>query len=487
MEKSSIKNNFLYNAVSKYLLLLIPFVTTPYISRILGADGIGQYSYLYSIVSYFVLFAVLGIQDYGQREIAMVQYDSFKRNQIFWELTVLRSLITTIVLLIYFIFIQFHSQDKIFYYILSFNIVANFFDFTWFFQGMELFKITVLRNVVIKFGTLILIFALIKTKQDLLLYFFLMSFSVLIGNLSYILSLRHLIKRPQIECKNLLYHLKKTIVYFIPTIAVSIYQILDKTMLGLLTGNMFESGYYEQANKMIQMILTLIYSLNTVMISRVSLLFAQKEFEQIKKHTKYDVQFLAFICFPLSAGINAISSLFVPWFYGPGFERVAEIIKFMSPLVIVIGISNIIGTHYLTPCGLISKSSRALVFGATTNFIANILLIPKMGATGAVIATFVAEITITIIYIIYGYKAMDIARWPGFIWKYLLASIVMYVILLISCDFLNANIVSSIVQVVLGGICYFIVLYLLQEQIVHALLDKIKERLLRMKNTKVSR
>ena len=182
MSKKSICKNYIYNVGYQLLLLVVPLVTTPYISSVLGPEGIGVYSYTTSIASYFVIFAVLGTATFGQREIAYQQQEPEKRSIIFWEIVILRTLLTLIMTSVYLVYAIKSSHVGISmaqcFYLLS---VAT--DISWFFQGLEEFRRIVIRNIILKCFNIAFIFLLVKKEEDLLLYVFGMTILPFIGNL----------------------------------------------------------------------------------------------------------------------------------------------------------------------------------------------------------------------------------------------------------------------------------------------------------------
>ena len=157
----SISKNYIYNVSYQLLLLITPFITTPYLSRVLEPAGIGTYSYTYSIVSYFILLASLGVADYAQREIAYHQDDAHLQSRTFYEVNLIRFLLVGLSLCIYYFVVSSFSGDHLIYWYQALNIIAVLFDISWFFQGLEEFGKIVLRNFIIKFASIVLIFVLI--------------------------------------------------------------------------------------------------------------------------------------------------------------------------------------------------------------------------------------------------------------------------------------------------------------------------------------
>ena len=168
----NVKKNYIYNVLYQILAVLAPLISAPYLSRVLQPDGIGKISFVESVVSHFSLIAVMGINSYGQREISYVQDNIEKRSEVFWNTKVLGFCTSGVVILFYVIFSLFQKENSILYLILTLNLLAVFFDITWFFQGIEDFAKTVARNMAIKVVQIFFVFIFIKEKNDLMLYLF---------------------------------------------------------------------------------------------------------------------------------------------------------------------------------------------------------------------------------------------------------------------------------------------------------------------------
>ena len=221
--KKSITKNYLYNLAYQLLVIIIPIITTPYISRRLGAENIGIYSFTLSIVTYFITFGSLGVALYGQREIAYLQDDVKKRSNTFGEIIIFRICTLTISMIVfYFIFVLKTNQYSIYYKVLLIEMIANMMDISWFFRGLEEFKKTVARNFIIKIITAVSLFVFVKTKNDLMAYFLIYVLSDIFGNFSLWLYLPKYIEKVNLKNINILKHLKPTIVLFILQIAIQV-------------------------------------------------------------------------------------------------------------------------------------------------------------------------------------------------------------------------------------------------------------------------
>lgn len=474
--KASVKKNYIYNMLYQMLIIILPIITTPYIARTLGATGNGIYSYTISIVTYFILFGSLGMNLYGQREIAYVQNDKEKRSQTFFELLILRIITLSIsMLLFYFLFAR-SGEYSLYYKILLLEMIASILDISWFFQGLEDFKKIVTRNFIIKIISLILIFTLIKDENDVGIYILIYSLSNLFGNLTIWLGLRKYICKPsKINIKK---HIKPMISLFIPQVAIQIYVVLDKTMIGAITGSMTEVGYYEQAQKIVKILLTVITSLSTVMMPRIAKSYAEKEFDKIKYYMDKTFKFIYMLSLPLAFGIMAVSNNFVPLFFGEGYEKVPLIMIILSLIVVFISVSGTIGNQFLLSTKRQKEYTISVIGGAITNFILNLILIYKFKSYGAAIATLVAELIVMLIQFIYIRKDINIKDNLLLAKNYLLSSLIMLIVCIIIDKIVIDNLIGIILQVIIGIIVYFGILFIVKDkffiEIIEQLLAKLK-------------
>lgn len=475
--KKSVTKNYIYNLTYQVLVLILPLITTPYVSRILGAENIGIYSYTLSISAYFILFGSLGIALYGQREIAYHQKNKKEYSKIFFEIIILRCITMVISMLIfYFAFVN-DNQYQMYYKVLLLEMIGNCIDISWFFQGLEEFKKTVTRNMIVKLISVISIFAFVKTKDDLYTYFIIYVLSILIGNGSLWLYLPKYICKVSLKDVHFTKHLKPTIGLFVPQIAAQIYTVLDKTMIGAIILNKSEVGYYDQSQKVIKVLLTVITSLGTVMLPRIASSYADKKGDTIKAYMKKSFNMVFFLAFPIIFGVIAVSNAFVPVFFGEGYDKVSLLMKIISPILLLIGLSNVIGTQYLLPTKRQKEFTISVVMGAITNFIMNMSLIWKWGALGASIGTVIAETIVTAVqayFVRKNFKLKEVAKLGK---NYLFASIIMFVICLIIGNNISSNIISIVVQVLVGVVVYAVCLLILKDEFTSDTINKIKVKL----------
>ena len=469
MQNKSIKKNYIYNLAYQILVILLPVITTPYLSRVIGAEGIGIYSYTISISTYFILFGSLGVAMYAQREIAYMQDDKEKRSKIFWEIFIIRAITLTIsIFLFYFTFARSGEYSQ-YYKILLLEIIANILDISAFFQGMEEFKKIIKRNLVVKAISIISIFIFVKQESDVGKYLLIYALSILIGNISLWFYLpKYIIK---IKLKNLEFrkHLKPTIALFTPQIATQIYTVLDKTMIGTIIHDKAEVGFYEQSQKIVKMVLTIITSLGTVMLPRIANKYANGKQEEIKKDIITSFKFVYFLSLPMVFGMLAITKDLIPWFLGEGFQKSIYITYVISPILLLIGLSNVIGIQYLLPTKRQKQYTISVIIGALTNLILNLALIFKFQAVGAAIGTVIAEAMVTIVQLYFIRNEYNIKNILKMSLKYLISSIVMFLIILCLNKYLLNNMAvlkRMVLDIGIGLITYIGVLIILKDEFV---------------------
>lgn len=457
--------NFIYNIAYKILVIISPLVTTPYISRVLHSDGVGIYSYSYSIAYAFSLFAALGFSTYGQREIAYVQDNKYKRSIIFWEIILLRLYITIPVITLY-LYVSFLYKTNTLYLICqSFIVVAVLFDIAWFYQGIEDFKTVVLRNLIVKFSTVVFIFIFVKTEQDVWLYILINSLSILLSNLFYIFSLRKNILKININKLQPLRHFKGAIQFFIPLIAVEIYSHLDKIMIGALTNNIIENGYYEQARKIIQLLVSVVISINTVLLPRISNLFKNNKHEQIVDYYQKSVEIMMIIMCPICLGLICVADNFTIVFFGSGYDKVAVLLKISSLIIPFMCIGNFVGMQYLTPTGQQNRMTFAYVIAAISNIILNFILIPQLLSIGALLASIIAELISCFIQVLLLYKSRYWLNITIIIKNKLIASVIMAISLMIFNNLFQLKpIVIVSFDIILGALVYTSILLLIRDR-----------------------
>lgn len=462
----SVKKNYIYNLIYEVLLLLTPLITTPYISRVLQADGVGLYSYSYSIVSYFILLAGFGSASYGKRQIAYCNGNKEKVTRVFYEVLIARLFFTLISIIIYLCFIT-TTTNRVLFLIQGLFLLAVAFDISWFFQGLEEFGKVVTRNIIVKILNIVFIFLFVKEKNDLYIYIAGLSTMTLIGNISIWPYLKKYIIRVSVISLRPLKHFKEMFQLFIPTIAIQVYTVLDKTMIGIFSKDTVENGYYEQAEKIVKMVLTIITSLSTVMMPRISSIYAKGNMNAVKIYMYKSYRFVWMLGFPMVVGLMTVSDFFVPWFFGSGYGKVTTLISILAVLILAIGVNTVTGQQFLISTNRQNFYTISVCIGALVNFCMNFMLIPKYYSIGASIATVVAEIIICIVQFIYisKKKLYSVSRSISSSIKYIISSIVMGGVILLCKFMLKVSVFNTFLLIAIGIVAYFLTLLILRDKL----------------------
>lgn len=473
----SISKNYLYNMSYQLLTLLTPFITTPYLARVLEPQGIGLYSYTTSIVAYFILLASLGIANYAQREIAYQQNDRYLQSRTFYEVNLLQLILVGVSLLSYYLLVSQLSGNHLIYWIQALNIIAVIFDITWFFQGLEEFGKIVLRNFVIRIMTIILIFLLIHTPDDLYKYIFLLGMMNILSALSIWFYLPQYLTRVSRKSLCIFRNFPIIIQLFLPQVAIQLYTVLDKTMIGVITGSPLENGYYEQAEKIIKLSLTVVTSLGVVMLPRIASSFSQGKLDVIRRNMMQSYRFVLFLTLPMFFGFIAISHNFVPWFFGPGYDKVIPLMQILSMLVIAIGLSNVTGIQYLLATNQQNKLTLSVVCGAVVNFILNLLLIPQLQSIGAAIASLIAECVVTLAQFYIVRQVFPLSAILPLAKKYFLSAAIMFALLQALNQYLRPDLFHLALTVVVGILSYTILLLIFKDEMLSWVINKIRSKI----------
>lgn len=419
--------NFIFNFITQLITVVTPLIISPYISRVFDVNLIGDYNYCYSIVSIFGLFANMGISIYGVTILAKVKEQKEERTKAFLELFGIKlifALLATIVYLI-LIFTVFDKNYIMYFLFFGIYILSVFLDITWFFQAMENFKIICIRTIIVKIASLICVFALIKSKTDMNLYILIMMLSQAIPNLLLFLPLKKevKIKKYKLDIKS---HLKPIFELLLPGIIYTVAAMIDKTMIKLITGSTTDVGYYEQAYKLAFVGVTVMSVFSTVLSSRIS---AMKNDDEIKELHKYSYAIIFVVSIPLMIGLYILADYFIPFYYGPGYEKSVIILKLFSILPLIMGISNFVSYQYFIPKIITKPSMVIIMLSIIINISLNCIFIKLFGGFGAALATIISESFISISYMWFYSKYQKISTVFKTVYKYFVAGIISFVMI----------------------------------------------------------
>ena len=465
MNDKKFKFNILFNMMYQVLVVIMPLITTPYISRILGADKIGEYSFAQSIVSYFIIFATLGSSYYGQRCIAYCKDDILQRSKSFFEILLMRCITTVTMLVLFYTFIVLQVSNNVLYMIASIEIILVMFDISWLYQGVEDFKLLTICNGICKIIGTILIFCFVTDRNHLNRYVLLLLGSALIGHILTWGYLKGKIIIPRSPKMNIFQHLYPSMKLFVSQVAIQVYTVVDKTMIGVILHSNFENGYYEQSQKIIKALLAIVTSIGTVVSSRIAMLWKSGKKEESYSMIYSSFQLVFAFAFPMAVGINIIAHRIVPIYFGDGYEPVIPLLQIFSLLLPAIGASNILGIQFLIPTQREKWLTLSVVFGAILNFILNFFTISWYGAKGAAISSVIAEISIAIVQAILLRKELDLKRIFTLGIKYAGLSAIMGIITIFLDSWLSNGIINLIIIVIVSVATYMIMLLLIKDSL----------------------
>lgn len=477
---STLKKNYIYNLLSQLLTIIIPVITTPYISRVLGAQAIGDFGYTTGIVSYFCMIAMLGTANYAQREIAKRHTHKNEVSCVFFEILMIRIIMILLVFIIYLLFLNLPSwrRYKTLFSVQIISFVAWGFDISWLFQGLEQFKVTALRNSIVKIISTILILALVKKESDLVLYTIVYCLSDLLGNITMWLSLKGVINKTCFSELSLSRHFKGVWELFIPNIALQLYTVFDKTMLGSLVDTL-QVGYYSQAEKIIKIILVAISSLFTVLLPRFSYLSDRQEGMEADSYFALAIKYTYFMAIPLTIGCVCVSDYFVPIFFGPGYEEVSPLMKILAVLFIVMSIEKLLGTILIA----YSKQNiytKSVVVASIINITLNMIfiLIFRLEAIGVAIASVIAEFVAMLIQLFNLPTCFHKYNIVVFSKNYIMAGAVMFCALIFIKNIPMSVGSHLVLSMLLGTTIYLWLLIILKDDMISSILKYIRAKLL---------
>ena len=392
VRKQSISKNFFFQYAYQVLILVIPLVLAPYLSRTLRETALGVFSYANSIAAYFVAMARLGIARHGQRVISENANDDIKLRKSFWSLFTVHVIISVISLLAYIVAVSFFAKsDKTVFLIESIYVASAIFDITWLFYGLENFKSVVIKNTLVKIVECICIFAFVKQPGDLGKYAFINAGGMFIGQAIMIPQAIKAVKPIEFTKEDLKGHIKPLLIFSVSVIASFMYTVFDKTLLGIMSTK--ESvAFYEYSNKIVNVPQTIIGVTGTVMFPRACRLVAEGNVASQRKYIKYSYFITSFLGMASLFGLVGIADAFSVVYYGEPFRMCGKIMACMSPLVYIVGAGDIIRTQYMIPNHMDKQYNVCIVFNAIINMILSIILIPIIGVYGAVIGSVSAEV-----------------------------------------------------------------------------------------------
>ncbi len=390
----STRKNALYNIAYRLFSVFLPLVTTPYLSRTVGRAGVGLYEYAWSISYVFCLVGMLGLENYGVRAIARARDQQTELNRVFSELWRMQLTVAGAALAGYLAYVLLIAgEERTIALHLTMMSVSCLVNLDWCLMGLDQFRPIALRNTAVKLLAAAAVFLFVRRPEDLWVYAFVWSLATLLGCLSCWTSLRGRVRPVRVPMRDALRHLKPCAVLFTSVIAVSVYRQMDKVMVGAISG-MEQNGLYSYAEKIIYCLSGFISAIGTVMLPKLSHMMKQGDMARVRAHIDLSMQLVLCMVSALSFGVAAVALDFAPLFFGTDFTASGPLMIPLAFTLIAIGFANVVRTQWILPNGRDSILIFSVCGGAAVNLAANALLIPPLGAMGAVIGTLLAELTV---------------------------------------------------------------------------------------------
>jgi len=397
---------------------------------------------------------MLGIKSHGSRAIAIVRNDRKKLNKTFSDLLTLHLIISLIVFLLYIIFILLSTDEyKLYFIILVLMVLSAVFDINWFFAGIEQFKLTVTRSGLVKIGSVILTFALVKTENDLWLYILISAMGIFLSNAIIWAFLKKYVTFVKPSLSGIYTHIRPVFLLFISVLSISVYSNLNRIMLGNMAGEV-QLGFYTNAQKIIGVVLSFIYAFNGVMIPRMSNVSNQGNLAEVKRLISLSTKYVMLLALAFAFGIAAIAKDFTPLFFGREFREAGYLLVGLSTMIPFIAFQNIISTQHLIPNQKDKEFTLAYIIGAVISIPLNLILIPIYQAMGVVITRVVVEVVICIIISIFARKDFSILLYLKNALFFFFAGMAMLLLVKLAGYYMGYNVMTLLLQITIGAIFY---------------------------------
>lgn len=409
----SVQFNFIMNAILTISSIIFPMITFPYASRVLSVAGYGKVSFATSVLTYFAMFASLGIPNYGIRACARVRDDKVKLSRTAQELIIINLVTSAITYAAFFaslFFVERFEQDKILLIINSVSIILNTLGVTWLYSALEQYSYITVRNILCKLLSIILMFIFVHNPSDYIVYGAIAMVASGGSNLLNFLNIRKLIIVKPLGDYHFKQHLKPIFVFFATSVAISVYTNLDTVMLGFMTDDV-QTGLYSASVKVKNLLCSVVSSLGAVLLPRLSVYVRNEETDKFFETLSKVLNFLLLISLPLTVYFLFFARTSILLFSGAEYEAATPAMQLLMPTVFFIALSGLTGNQILVPLGREKAVMASVICGAVIDFGLNWIFIPKWGAAGAAAATMIAELIVLAVQLCFLQKtALRVAR-----------------------------------------------------------------------------
>lgn len=400
---SSVRINFIMNFILTISNFIFPLITFPYVSRVLQASGVGIVTFATSVISYFAMIGMMGIPTYGIRAVAKVRDNERKLQKTVKEIMLLNAIVMTVAILLLFtvIFsIEKLYQEKTLYFIMSSTLIFNVLGVDWLYRGLEKYSYITIRSIIFKLLSLILMFLVVKSTTDYVAYGAITVFAAVGSNCLNFINLRKLISFEVTDKLDIKQHIRPVLTFFLLTVSATVYLNVDTTLLGFIKGDE-AVGYYSAAVKIKQILVSVVTSLGTVLLPRLSFYYEQGNKKEFESLTQKALSFVFIISLPLMFYFILVAKESILFLSGFSFLPAVLPMQLIMPTILFIGISNLMGMQILVPTNRERLVVISTVVGAIVDILVNIIAIPLFGATGAAFASSLAELIVVFVQVLF--------------------------------------------------------------------------------------
>lgn len=474
-KKSSVAKNYLYNIGLNLLTMLFPLITFPYATRVIGAGGIGKVAFANSISNYFLMFAGLGISTYAIREIAKARDNKEKTDKIFSEIITINFISTLIFSMLYYSSLymnvfRLNQNDKVLFSVVGLVLVLNFINIDWLYQGFEQYKYITIRSLIFKMISLIFLFLMVRNKSDYVWYAALSIIAQSGSNILNVINARKFVSF-NMHNINLKKHIKPVLIIFFMGLAINVYNNLDSTILGVRAGEIYV-GYYTAAVKINRIVISVVTSLGVVLLPRLSY-YIENDVEKFRSLIRKSIKYVLFITIPSCIGLFILAPDIIILFSGNEFKPAIECMRINIPVIMFVAIANITSLQILLPLRKEKLVMVTNIIAALINLILNFIFIPIYKQNGAAFSSCIAEMTVTILQIIFCRKYISKSILNKSNLNYIVGSLIIMIELIVISKLQLNGLVNLLVSISVSAVTYGIYLLFRKDEMLIIILRKL--------------
>lgn len=472
---NSLKTNVTLNMVNTVTGILFPIITFPYAARVLMPEGIGTVDFLNSIISYIVLFTSLGIPMYAVKEVAKFRDNLELRNRTAIEilsLSFILCLFGYIAVWIIGVYVPRVNVNLSLFLVLSLTILFSTIGVNWFYQAIENFKYITVRALLFRCIAAASLFVFVKSKDDLIIYCIIVVGSTVGNNFVNFVHLRSFIPFRQIQWKKLClwHHLKPAIHLFVLNLIISLYVQFNTVLLGFMQG-VKAVGLYSAGNKLSSVVLMMVTSLGVVILPRSSNLVETGRMEEFSEISRKSMRLSVAMSLPFTFGLILLSGSLIAVFCGSQFAPSALVLRWTAPIIVFVGLTNVIGIQVLYPQGKENIVILSTLGGAVVNLALDVLLIPHFSQNGAALAIFFTELLVLVIQVMCGKKYIPFSLRDKVLVHYIIATAIMVMVLIPVIIFIDGAVAQIILGILIGAVVYGGALWIQEDELFKELLN----------------